>query len=388
MLLRQQLARFGVGINVNVFGAIAMRLLASAVLLLCVAVTPCSAQNDPTLAAKLAAAFGPADAAKVSASADALLRRPVSATNALQDALDCLGAAALAPLMGAPATARVAADADALVALSDPAHAGNAGWSLPMDDTVKACDGPGSAITFETICNPAGTIYMFETGLALTCLGKAHGLTHKAEYLAAAQKAVDATWTAGGATPGCPNCFTYWYSLNPAAPGHYVRNTNVLMGMGLAALYADTHDARYAERLGQIANAERAEMDARNFGYYGIADPRQRRDPAYERRRIENHVPYVAKGLYEVGTALGDPIAADEAAKLMNAWMTCQGGDCGRYTCAQWGADSNRCMVTQTAAPCFFTTRGAPFKAACQAYLDKATKLNGYQIWAVVGGVE
>jgi hypothetical protein len=235
-----------------------MRIFVSAIILMCAAATSTTAQDDQPLTAKLSVAFGPADAAKVSASADKLLKRPVSANNAGQTSLDCLGAAELARLIGAPATARVAADADALIALSDPAHTGNAGWSLPMDDTAKACDGPGSAMSGGTTCNPAGTIYMFETGLALTCLGKAYALTHKAEYLAAAQKAVDATWNAGGSTPDCPNCFTYWYSLNPAAAGSYVRNTNVLMGMGLAALYADTHDARYLARLGEIADAERA----------------------------------------------------------------------------------------------------------------------------------
>jgi hypothetical protein len=349
---------------------------------------PCLAEDEQPVTAKLAPVFGPADAAKVSASADALLKRRVSPINSGSDSLDCLGAAELARLIGAPAAARVAADADALLALSDPAHTGKAGWALPIADTAKNCDGPGSAITFETICNPAGTIFMFETGLALTCLGKAYGLTHKSEYLEAAQKAIDAGWNAGGAAPNCPNCFSYWYSLNAADAGRFVRNTNALMGMGLAAVYAQTHDARYAERFTQIANAERVEMAAHNFGYYGIADRLQKQDPAYERRRIENHVPYVAKGLYEVGAALGDSGAEDEAAKLMQVWMTCAGADCGRLDCAHWGADPNRCMVTQTAAPCFFARRGEPFKSACQAYLDKAEKLNGYQIWAVVGGVE
>jgi hypothetical protein len=367
---------------------IVMRAWASGVLLLCLATVPCFAQDTQPLTAKLTAVFGPADAAKVSAAAAALLKRPVSATNALQDSLDCLGADELARLIGAPAAARVAADADALLALSDPVHSGKAGWALPVEDTAKNCDGPGSAITFETVCNPAGTIFMFETGLALTCLGKANGLTHKPEYLEAAQKAIDAGWNAGGAYPNCPNCFSYWYSLNPADVGRYVRNTNVLMGMGLAAVYADTHDAHYAERLTQIANAERVETDAHNFGYYGIADQRQRRNPAKERRLIENHVPYVAKGLYEVGVAIGDSVAQDEAARLMQVWMNCDGGDCGRLDCAHWGADPNRCMVTQTAAPCFFAKRGEPFKSACQAYLDKAEKLNGYQIWAVLGGLE
>jgi len=365
-----------------------MRLPAAAALLSCIAFAPAFAQDGQPFAATLSANFGQEDAAKVSASADALLRKPVSATNPVQAALDCLGAAELARFCGAPAVARVAADADALVALSDPAHMGKAGWSLPINDTKKSCDGPGSAVTFETTCNPAGTIFMFETGLALTCLGKAYGFTHKPEYLALAREAVDATWTAGGATPSCPNCFTYWYSLNPADTGRFVRNTNALMGMGLAALYADGHDARYLARLTEIANAERTEMAARNFGYYGIADPLQRRDPAQERRRIENHVPYVAKGLYEIGVALGDPVAQGEAAKLMDVWMNCQGGDCGRYACAQWGADPHRCMVTQTAAPCFFARRSDVFKSACQAYLDRAEKLNVYQIWAVVGGLK
>jgi hypothetical protein len=175
-----------------------MRLSASAALLFCAALAPAQAQTESPLAAKLSAAFGPADTAKVSASADALLRHPVAADNPLQIALDCLGAAALARLGHAPAIARVGEDADALLALNDPAHKGNAGWSLPMVDSAKNCDGPGSAITFETECNPAGTIFMFETGLALTCLGKAYGITHKPEYLAAARKAVDASWAAGG----------------------------------------------------------------------------------------------------------------------------------------------------------------------------------------------
>jgi hypothetical protein len=40
------------------------------------------------------------------------------------------------------------------------------------------------------------------------------------------------------------------------------------------------------------------------------------------------------------------------------------------------------------AAPCFFTKRNDTFKNACQAYLDRAEKLNFYQIRAVVGGLE
>ena len=40
----------------------------------------------------------------------------------------------------------------------------------------------------------------------------------------------------------------------------------LLMGMGLAALYADTREPRYTERLRQIANAERAEKRASKEG--------------------------------------------------------------------------------------------------------------------------
>jgi hypothetical protein len=347
--------------------------------------TSALAQNASMLSDKLTAAYGAADAAKVSVSVDKLFKRPAPPNNAIQLATDCIAATELARYLGKSAADRAGADADALLAIEDPAHLGKAGWSLPVEENGKDCAGPGSAISFGSTCNPPGTIYMFETGLALTCLGKAYGLTQKPEYLSGARAAVDATWNAGA--ENCPDCFFYWYSLNPANAGRYVRNTNVLMGMGLAAFYADTREARLVERMRAIAAAEHAELAAGNLGYYGINDMLQRTNAARERRRIENHVPSVAVGLYEIGAATNDDTAKYEGMKLMQAWMHCGASVCGLLPCKNWGADSSRCMVTQTAAPCFFANRDPDFKNACRAYLDRADRLGSYQLWALLHGL-
>jgi hypothetical protein len=354
--------------------------------------TECAPQPS-SLDGKLASAFGTADAQKVMTSIGGALSRfdPADAIPA-GTGLQCLADLQAAKAGDSDALRNATEVADWLVDHSEPLHNGVYGWTLPPIERetrkARACGAPGGHATFDSgTCNAPGTVYTYHTGLALTCLAKMYQITHNEKYLTVGRNVANSSWNEGAQPPGCNNCFFYWYSYDKNDVGRYVRNANVLMGMGMAALYQATNDPRYRERAQEIANTERAEVAAGNFGYFGIADERQQQDPQGEHWRIENHLPYVAMGLSEIGRALNEPSAIADADAIMKQWINCSNAICGRRTCAQWGANYDSCMVSQTAAPCFFLRDDPFFQQRCQGYLDRASGLNPYQIWSVLHGV-
>lgn len=341
------------------------------------------ASADPALA-KLSQAYGADGAAKIAASAGTVLERktrPGEAPNTI--ALQCFAAAELVPYFGDRAISAVRDAADTLVSISGAG--GEVGWSIAPDHT-DSCGVAGEQNTLHRGCNPVGTKYTFRTALALTCVGRAYLLTRDPKYLDVAKQAVASSWQHGAAPPDCADCFYYWMSYSPLDTGRYVRNVNVLMGMALGTVYAADGDSRILDRIRQIGNSERMELAAGNNGYFSVADPQYRANPVRERERIENHVPYVALGLLEIGKTLGDQDLIRDAAAVEGSWVDCPDAVCGGRACQQWGADPARCDLKQQSSVCFFRNASPVFADRCRAFVLRESKLGAYEIWAALSG--
>jgi hypothetical protein len=332
---------------------------------------------------KLAEAYSVAGAQKILSSADRVLDTKPKTTDAPNGiALHCFAAAELLPYFGDRAFAAVREDANLLASISS-ASGGEVGWSIAPGKT-DSCGVPGEQNILHRGCNPVGTAYTFRTALALTCVGRAFLLTRDPNLLDVAERSAASSWRHGATPPGCASCFYYWMSYSPLDTGRYIRNTNVLMGMALGTVYSATKDPRIIERIRQIANAEQMEISAGNKGYFSIVDPQYKANPQRESARIENHVPYVAKGLLEIGKVLGDQGLIADAAKIEASWSDCPEATCGGSTCKHWGADPVRCDIKQQASVCFFRKTSAEFADKCSAFVLSEKKLDAYEIWAAL----
>ena len=342
-----------------------------------------AASADPERA-KLASAYGIAGAQKILSSAGRVLNAKPKTTDAPNRiALHCFAAAELMPNFGERALAAVSEDANVLASISSAGNGGEVGWSIAPGKT-DSCGVPGEQNILHRGCNPVGTAYMFRTALALTCVGRAFLLTRDPRLLDVAKLAVASSWRHGAASPGCASCFYYWKSYSLLDIGRYVRNTNVLMGMALGTVYSATKDPQILERIRQIAKAERMEISAGNKGYFSIVDPQYKANPQRESVRIENHVPYVAKGLLEIGKILGDQSLVADAVKIEASWLDCPDAVCGGSTCKHWGADRARCDIKQQASVCFFRKASAEFADKCRSFVLREKKFDAYEIWAAL----
>lgn len=299
---------------------------------------------------------------------------------------DCLAAISLLPSVGAPALSRIKDDANALVATSDLVGDGRVGWTYdPNAVSPQNCAGPGTLSTFHTGCNKRFTKYNFQTSLAATCLARAYEATQDGHYLDVARRAIaDAEESANNPDPEhCVDCRAYSYSLSPNDHGRIVRSVNALMGMANAWLYHTTGDERYRRQAQAVANQELRELKAGNFGYLSIDDPGFKRSPDVESMHIENHAPYTAKGLYDIGRILNEPAVLDAAAQSMRSWLYCLTAACNLHKCSYWAGDADICHETVTLAPCFLKKLGETFSTACDRAASSAPSFNTYQIWAI-----
>lgn len=258
------------------------------------------------------------------------------------------------------------------------------GWSSDRD--VRNCDGPGTLDAFgDGTCNAASTAYAFQTGLVSTCLARTSLLTGDKRYADLAARVI-ARWSREEAAHPCQGCIFFWYSDNANDTGRYVRNVNAIMGMGAAWTHAATGDPAMRAVAEGVAASEAREAKAGNLGYFGIDDPKYTANPGRESLRIENHVPYVAKGLLDIGVALKAPSVVTLGRDAMQAWLTCGGQDCSRRSCKSWAGRIEGCHESQIAAPCFFAARDARMKSLCDAVKPSLAKPNAYQRWAIADG--
>ncbi len=257
------------------------------------------------------------------------------------------------------------------------------GWPYIQKATnqSKKCGRSGALDAFgDGTCNSPETPYMIQTGYAVACLAQLAITTGDAGYLNLAKKAIADSWSLGTTLPRCNDCFYYWYSYHPNDENRYVRNTNLVMGLGVAWLYAATGDAKYRERALAIARAENREIRAGNFGYFGIDDPRYRANPKLEAERIENHIPHQVKALKDIGTLLGNPQAIEDSKVMLDAFLNCHNERCRPDNCTAWAAPVS-CKATATIAPCILADRGEPYLSRCESVLKVIPRLNAFQIF-------
>ena len=303
-------------------------------------------------------------------------------TDPLAFAYDCLASLALySQERSGGGLKRAVTAADKLISMQAVDDNQRLGWSYLQEKTekTKKCGQPGALDAFgDGTCNPPGTPYMIQTGYGIACLAQLSIATGDTKYLTSAKKAVADSWKLGTNLPGCKECYYYWYSYHPNDRNRYVRNTNLIMGYGLAWLYAATGNASYRERALSIAQAEHREIVAGNFGYFGIDDPKYRANPKMESQRIENHIPHQVKALKDISALLGTPSAAKDAVTMLDAFLNCTNERCRPDNCKSWAAPV-ACKATATIAPCILADQSAVYRLRCDQVRGELKKLNAFQ---------
>jgi hypothetical protein len=278
--------------------------------------------------------------------------------------------------------------ADLLVTQKDLNGDGRVGWGVPASrEKHKKCPVTGMLDAFgDGTCNPVNTEYTFQTGLAVMCLAQVFDLTKEERFKVAAVQALNDSWKLGIHPSGCPECFYYWYSYAPNDIGRYVRNTNTLMGASAAWVWKISGDRKFRDRALEVAKSELRELDAGNDGYFGIDDRRYKEDARREAQRIENHVPWVSKGLSDIGNILGDDQIKRAALRVQDSWQFCKDAFTCKDKCETWAADSARCTNSVTVSPCFHKSSGQRYAELCEIAKQRAgATLNSYQFWAIYG---
>jgi hypothetical protein len=310
------------------------------------------------------------------------LRSPVH-NDALAIAYDCLASLAMHSKGARGAVQRAVDDAEKLRELQSLDSRGRAGWSYLKGETEKSrkCQKPGAIDAFgDGTCNPPETPYMIQTGYAVACLAQLHLATGQAKYLNLAKSTISDSWELGTAPLGCHECFYFWYSYHSNDLNRYVRNTNLIMGLGVAWLYAATGDVAYRNRALAIARAEHREINARNFGYFGIDDSRYQSNPKLESQRIENHIVHQVKALKDIGTLLGHSQAIDDSKVMLDAFLECRNERCRLQNCKAWAAPAS-CKATATIAPCILTDQDGQYQSRCKDVLKELPRLNAFQLF-------
>lgn len=278
--------------------------------------------------------------------------------------------------------------ADALVREKDLNGDGRIGWGVPTDrERHRDCPEEGMLDAFgDGSCNPQNTDYAFQTGLAVMCLARAYLSTGEASFRQVAVEALDSSWGVGATPAACPKCFYYWYSYHQNDRNRYVRNTNALMGAAAAWVWKVTGIEKYRKRALSVAAAEHRELTADNMGYFGIDDPKYRDNPARESRRIENHVPWVAKSLHDIGMLLKNGQIIEDGLRVQDSWQFCDNQRTCQKGCEIWAADPKYCTKSVTLSPCFFKNETSNYSRLCGVAVSHiySVTLSSYQLWALM----
>lgn len=298
-------------------------------------------------------------------------------------AYDCLASIARYSRGAEELLGRARSDGDELLRLRSVDAEGRTGWPYSQEATEKSkkCGQAGSLDAFsDGTCNPPETPYMLQTGYAVTCLAQLAIITADNRYRQAAAKALSDSWNLGAAPASCKDCFFYWYSYHPNDVNRYVRNTNLAMSLGVAWMFAATGEIAYRDRALAIARAEHHELQAGNFGYFGIDDPRYRANPDREAQRIENHIPHQVKALKDINALIKVPQALEDSKAVMESFLNCRNERCRPNNCKAWAAPPS-CKATATIAPCILADQAQTYRALCDLVLKELPQLNAFQIF-------
>jgi hypothetical protein len=294
---------------------------------------------------------------------------------------DCLAAVALAEQGDARGKARARIIAGELMRdVVKSADGKPLGWTADIKD--KRCPQGGYDAFGDGTCNPPGTVYAFQTGLAVACLASASKLLDDRALLGTA-KAVFASWQPYliPAAP-CPDCAYFAMSNSPNDAGRYVRNMSVFMALAGASLDA-AGDADAGSLTRRLMASELAETARGNKGYLGFMDPGWKKNPALEADRIENHAAAVAVVSMRVGELLDSSDYRQHGLRVWREWATCNNDRCKAATCSYWAADPARCQATHTAAHCAFRSADPLARERCTQYLEKIPAIGSFGLLAI-----
>lgn len=275
-----------------------------------------------------------------------------------------------------------------LVETSDANGDGRVGWGPTAETKAATCAGPGTRAGLAAgTCNPAGTKYTYQTGLAMACLAKVGKATGETSFIATAEAAARASWAMGRDNFPCRGCFTYWPSYSPNDRDRYIRNMNVTMGMGLAALYTATGNKAYLKRARAVGNSELWEVKQDNRGYLSAADSGFAARSQSERTRTENHLPLVAIGVRDIGIATGNLAMVRAAGQIIEHWLTCTDKRCAAAGCTYWAGNLQTCNVPASLSACPLRGQSAMADAQCRQAASRLTSWTNLALWLIYAGV-
>lgn len=329
-----------------------------------------------------AAPAAPQETELVAAGRRVMVAHPAKANAVLPGiGYTCMAAAALVDSgdRDARPTARAAADVVMRKLIGGPDQP--RGWGY---EGAETCAGPGSSDAFgDGTCNAGDTAYAFQTGLGATCLARASLATGNPTYANVARRVL-ARWGRAAVRP-CADCVQFQPSDSANDQGRAIRNTNTLMGMAAAWTFAATGDPEMRRLARGVAATEAREAAAGNRGYLSVTDRDFKANPQRQGRRLENHYPFIAKGLLDIGVLTRDPASRALGRQAMADWMACRGADCSRMPCSTWAGGPSCGATAQALTPCFFRDDSA-MAAACDRVLAQKPRFSSYQVWVVTDG--
>ncbi|MGO4572907.1 hypothetical protein [Microvirga sp. 2TAF3] len=298
-------------------------------------------------------------------------------------AVDCMFAAELVRQGDKRFTPYLQARVDALLKLASQTESGGPTWSRRKEDNdLKRCPAGGIDAFGDGTCDPPGTPYAFQSGLALTCLGRAAEVLGRQDL----QKLGNGSlpyWAKRASSPAaCGNCLYFWSSGNADDRNRYVRNTNIYLSLGAAAVAQNDKDWSLVKR--SVA-AESFEQRMGNQGYLGALDPQWAIKPG-EKTRTEDHMAGMAAALLSIHNLRNDPEALQLARWNYKTWANCSDSLCSLNKCSYWSGDPKQCKASATFVHCTFRQIDPNAKALCEIALSKSEKLNTGELLFILAG--
>jgi hypothetical protein len=251
-------------------------------------------------------------------------------------------------------------------------------WGLPPTIKSPKCPLPGSVDAFsDRTCNSPDTSYTFQSGLAIACLAEAAKVLDQPKLADVAVKSLGYWVDRQQATPDCAECLSFPYSDSPNDAGRRVRNVNLFMGLGAAALVKWHDHVPAVAVLQKIMAGEVRELGQQNYGYLGVDDPDWKSRPS-ERSKIENH--YVSimlaasyiSSLPEFGSFRTMP------AKYFDIWSTCDDSRCRERSCKYWAGAEKDCHNQYSFIYCQASSSNAQAARLCEKLIADDRLVNPF----------
>ena len=304
---------------------------------------------------------------------------------AASTAWDCLASAAILRTGLADSSERLKAAVDALLRIGAPHQSGALTWSIPARPPKRSCRVRGELDAFnDGTCNPPGTGYGFQSGVAAACLAEASDLLHDSHLLDVAQASLRHWESLSEPVRGCRSCRTFRYSDDPNDSGRSVRNINLFLGLAAASVGAHGKVDAALKVVDRVLATEEVELSNKNFGYLGSSDPRFRKNPEKEGSRTEDHYVSMLGLVNGIGVLTGDRRAAELAARYYRIWADCRNERCRNNGCGYWSGDIKACSNTHSFGHCQLRSRDPAAAAKCEEVIKRGKLQNPYALLQVL----